>query len=335
MRWCFSSGSARMWNLRASISTMTKIAEIEEQRRDRRHQDHVEVRDLQELGDQERGRAEHRRRDDRAQAARREQSARGFLAVAGLRKQRIRDRAERHRRRDAGARRPAEQERAHHDRAARARGLAAHRGEREVDEELARAGVLQEGAEDREQNDERRRDVDRDAEDAFERHVERAGETRDVVALVRPRRRQVAARRARRRETARTMNGRIHVEVRRFASRISTISATPTTWSIVFGHRRAVAERIAAIEDVGDDRDRREREDDVPPHEAVAEALRHREEQKDQRERERDVHRPQDVRGHDLDGGIQVEHRHDDREQRSSGRRARPGSGSARLLPPR
>ena len=69
------------------------------------------------------------------------------------------------------------------------------------------------------------------------------------------------------------------------------------------------------IEDVGDDRDGREREHNVPPHQAVPEALRHREEQEDQRERERDVHRPQDVRGNDLDRGIEVEHRHDDREQ--------------------
>src|SRR5262249_45569838 len=42
---------------------------------DGRHPDHVEVADLQELGDQEGGGAQDRRRDDGAEAARREQPA--------------------------------------------------------------------------------------------------------------------------------------------------------------------------------------------------------------------------------------------------------------------
>ena len=58
--------------------------QVEQQRRDARHQQHVEVRDLQELGDQERRGAEHRRRDDRAEPARGEQAAGGVLLVADL-----------------------------------------------------------------------------------------------------------------------------------------------------------------------------------------------------------------------------------------------------------
>ena len=65
-------------------------------------------------------------------------------------------------------------------------GFAAHRGEAPVEEELAGARLLQERAVDREQDDERRRHVDRRAEDAFERLVEEARHARHVVAAVLP-----------------------------------------------------------------------------------------------------------------------------------------------------
>src|SRR5207245_2628630 len=103
--------------------------------------------------------------------ARGEQATRRLLAVAGLGEHRIRDRAESHRGGDARPRGTAEQERGEHHRAAGAGRLAAHRREREVDVELAGAGVLQERAVDGEQDDQRRRNVDRDAVDAFQRHV--------------------------------------------------------------------------------------------------------------------------------------------------------------------
>jgi len=48
-----------MLYLRASSST-SGTAQVEQHRRDGRHQDHVEIRDLQELGDQEGGRTQHR-----------------------------------------------------------------------------------------------------------------------------------------------------------------------------------------------------------------------------------------------------------------------------------
>src|SRR5438552_3695586 len=164
--------------------------EVVQAGRDRRHQDHVEVRDLEELGYQEGGGAQHRRRNDRAEPARGEQAARRVLAVADLGEHRIGDRAERHGGGDARPGRTAEQERGEHHRAAGAGWLAAHRREREVDVELAGARVLQERAVDSEQDDQRRRNVDRDAVDAFQRHVHVPDEPGNLVALVGPGRRQ-------------------------------------------------------------------------------------------------------------------------------------------------
>ena len=56
---------------------------------------------------------------------------------------------------------------------------------RPVDEEGARAGLLEHRAVDREEDDVGRRDVERHAEHAFERHVERADQTIDRIAAMR------------------------------------------------------------------------------------------------------------------------------------------------------
>src|SRR5919198_1477355 len=72
-------------------------------------------------------------------------------------------------------------------------GAPAHGAEGEVDEELAGARVLQHGAEDGEQDDQARGDVDRRAEDALELHVEMADQAVHLVAGMRPRRRQMVA----------------------------------------------------------------------------------------------------------------------------------------------
>ena len=58
------------------------------------HRDDLEIRDLEELRDEEGGSAQHGRRDDGAEAARREQAARGVLLVAGLGEQRMGDGAD-------------------------------------------------------------------------------------------------------------------------------------------------------------------------------------------------------------------------------------------------
>ena len=168
--------------------------DVVERRRDRRHQDDVEIADLQEFGDQERGGTEHRRRDDRAETPGCEQSARRLRAVTGAREHRPGNGADRHRRGHTRSRRAAEQERRQHDGTSRARVLATHRGEAEVEEELAGTRLLQERAVDREQDDQRRRHVDRRAENAFERLVHEPGEARHVVAAMRPLPREPRAR---------------------------------------------------------------------------------------------------------------------------------------------
>ena len=70
------------------------------------------------------------------------------------------------------------------DRPGRRGGTAARR-QRPVDEERARAAQLEHRAVDREQDDVGRGDVERHAEDALERHVERADQPIDAVAAVR------------------------------------------------------------------------------------------------------------------------------------------------------
>ena len=64
---------------------MNSSDEVVEAGRDRRHPDHFEIADLEKFGDQERGGAENRRRDDRAEPAGREQPAGGILLEAGPR----------------------------------------------------------------------------------------------------------------------------------------------------------------------------------------------------------------------------------------------------------
>jgi len=52
--------------------------------RNRRHPDHIEIADLEKFGDQEGGGSQHRRRQDRAQAAGRQQSAGGVFSKPAL-----------------------------------------------------------------------------------------------------------------------------------------------------------------------------------------------------------------------------------------------------------
>ncbi len=161
------------------------------------------------------------------EAARGEQAARRLLAVACAREHRPGDRADRDRRRDARPGRPAEQERRQHDRAPRARVLAAHRREAEVEEELAGARLLQERAVDREQDDQRRRHVDRRAEDAFERlvHEARSGSRRRSRGA--PTAPAATGRRSRTRGSTRRRSCMIQPDVRRHASSTSSTNATP------------------------------------------------------------------------------------------------------------
>ena len=300
--------------------------------RDDRHHDHVEVADLQELGDQERRGAQHRRRDDRAQASGGEQSAGSLLSVAGLREHRPGDRSDRHRGRDAGARGPAQKERREHDGAAGARVLAAHRGEAPVQEEAPRARLLQERAVDREQDDERRRHVDRGPEDAFERLVEETRQARDVVAAVRP---LAGEPRADERVGDERPDHERHDPSRRAPAGLEHEQQEREAEERVAraGRDVAVPDVVAAGKQVGDRREAERRAHDVPPHQPVAVARRDREQQEHEDQHEADVHRAQHLRGHDLEGRVQVEQAHrDEQRRRRVPEQAAVAAGPALLL---
>ena len=292
--------------------------------RDGRHPDHVEVADLEELGDQEGGGAQHRRRDDGAEPAGREQAAGGVLLEARLLHQRIGDGADRHRGGDAGAGRAAEQERRQHDGAAGAVGLVAHHRHREVDEEFSRAGMLQERAVDREQDDQRGRDVDRDAEYALERDEQVADELADVEAAVGPRRRQVGT--------------EIGVgEKRERDGRDDPAGGAPrrlqqqhdehhAEHDIEPGRRGgAVGELLAALDGVDQDGGADDAGGDVKPADAVAEPRREREQEEAQDQNESDMRVAQRLGRNDRevgerpgagDRGVEVEQRHRHRHRR-------------------
>ena len=95
-------------------------ADVVEDRRHERVDEHLQVADLEDLGDDERGGAERRRGEDRADAGRGHDPAALVLGVAGLAQQRPGDAAERDGGRHAGARDGAEQEAGERARAARA-----------------------------------------------------------------------------------------------------------------------------------------------------------------------------------------------------------------------
>ena len=277
--------------------------------RDRRHPDHVEIADLEKFGDQERGGAQHRRRQDRAEAAGRQQSAGGVFLKAGLGQHRIGHGADHHSGGDARARGTAEQERRQHHGAAGAVRLAAHQRQREVDEELAGAGLLQERAIDREQDDQRRRDVDRDAENAFQGDEEVADQPRQVVAAMGPGRRQM--------RTEHRIGDEQHRHdrhdqpggaPRRLQQQHDEDDADDDVPAV--GRGGAVGEIVAAPQRIDDGRDRNDARHDVPPAHAVAKPHRQRKQQEAQHQREGDVGVAQFLGRNDRVGRIEMEQAH-------------------------
>jgi hypothetical protein len=293
--------------------------EVIEDGRDARHLDHFEVRDLEELRDEERGGAENRRREDRAEAAGGEKTAGGARLVARALQHRVRHRADGDRGGDTRPRGPAQQEGGEHHRTPRARGLAAEEREGEVEEELARAGVLQESAVNGEEDDERGRDVDRDAEDAFERHVHVADEARDVVAAMRPRRRQPRADEGVEQEDA-DHDG--HDPAGAAARRLDHERDQHDPEDHVPGRRVhvAVGEGVALPHHVDDGGHRDQRERRIPPLQPVAKALRRREQHVAEEEDDADVHFAQQVGADDAVGGVEVEGGARDRDRREEER---------------
>ena len=191
--------------------------------------------------------------------------------------------------------------------------LAAERREREVEEELAGAGELEERAVDREENDERRRHVDRGAEDALERHVHHTDEPADVVAAVAPRVRQVRPEHRVREEED---HHRRHDPAGRAPRRLEHEHDERDAHHHVERVRGGapVEEVVAADDRVDDGGDAEKREPEVDPAEPVAEPLRDREQQEDEEQHEADVRIAQ-RRGRDHPvRGVQVEERHRDRD---------------------
>ena len=186
---------------------------------------------------------------------------------------------------------------------------AAHRREREVDEELAGARVLQERAVDGEQDDQRRGNGDRRAVDALERHVHVADEPRQLVALVGPRRRQEGAEEGVEQEAERDHR---HDPAGGAAHRLEDQHRQRDAENDVpaVGQDRAVEEVVPAGDEVHGAGHAGEREQPVPPHDAVAVAPRDRENEEREEQHERDVDRPQVLRAHDGVGGVKVKERH-------------------------
>jgi len=232
-------------------------------------------------------------------------------AVARLGEHRIGHGAERHRGGHAAAGRPPKQERGQHDGAPGAGGLAPHRGEREVDEELAGAGHLQEGAVDGEEYDERGGYIHRHSEDPLQRHIHVANEPRDVIAAVRPRLAQVRAEhRVNHEQHAYERHDPASSAARRFQHEQRQDHAEHHVQ--VGRDGAAIGEIVAAEDAVADDNERDRGPNPVPPHDAVTVAAGKREQQIAQEQHEADVHHAQLLRRHDGVGRIEVEERHDD-----------------------
>ena len=297
-----------------------KNGEVVEDRRDRRHQDHVKVGDLEEFGDQEGGGPEDRRRKDRAESAGGKQTARRVLGVPRLGEHRIGDRAQGHRRGDPRTRRSAEQKRRQHHGASRAAVFSSHRGEGKVDVELAGARKLEERAVDRKQDDQRGRDIHGDTENAFERHIHVAGEPRDVIAAVCPRLRQI---RTDHRVDDEQNDDERHDPARGPARRFQDQHDERHAENLVPQQRirRAIVEIVSPVDDVGDDYHAEDGGGNVPPHDPVAKTGEHREEQERQEQDKAHMDRAHHLRRHDPVSRIEVKERHDHGDGRQSRRK--------------
>jgi hypothetical protein len=103
------------------------------------------------------------------------------------------------------------------------------------------------------------------------------------------------------------MIGITHPDVRRVASITRQDQRDAEDLVPQRRHRVAVGEGVAVPERPRDDRHSQERQDHVPPHEAVAEAPRDREQHEGEEEHEPHVDLAQEIRADDAVGGVQVE----------------------------
>ncbi len=170
-------------------------AEVVQDRRNRGPQQNLQVGHVDVLGDDERGGAQRRRRQDRADAGRGEHAARLLPRVAGAAQDRPGHRTEADRGRGARSGHRAEQEAGQCHGAPRGRAGRLEQREAQVDEEPAGAGGVEHRTVDREQHDVGGAHVQRDAVEAGLIVVEAVDDLAVVDARVadRPRDRQEAA----------------------------------------------------------------------------------------------------------------------------------------------
>jgi hypothetical protein len=141
--------------------------------------------------------------------------------------------------------------------------------------------MLQDGAIDREHDDQRRRYVDRNAEDTLQRDEQMADQSRNIVAAVCPGRRKIGSE-IRVENEAYGDHG--HDPAGSAPRRLQHQHDEDGTEDDVpfFRHRRAIGEFVALHERVDDGRDPDQRRNYVEPLDAVAEAIGDRKQQEAQ-----------------------------------------------------
>ena len=158
---------------------------------DRRRLDDFRVLDAERLRHDEGDRAHHRRHDLPAHRGRRLDTGGKGAAIAEPDHQRNRELADGDDVGDAGAGDRAHHARGEHRDLRRSAAGAAEQAERDVGEELDHAGALQERAEQDEQEDVGRRDVDRHAVKAFGAERQMRDDLVEIIAAMVERRRQI------------------------------------------------------------------------------------------------------------------------------------------------
>ena len=131
------------------------------------HQQDIEIRNFQELGNQECSSAENRRRNNGTQTPSSQQTPRRIFVITGFGQHVVGHSANGDRGSHTRARRATQQKRRHHHGLANIGGLAAHQGEGKINEELARPAELQKCAKDGEQNNQGCRNIHRSAKNSL------------------------------------------------------------------------------------------------------------------------------------------------------------------------
>jgi hypothetical protein len=164
---------------------------------------------------------------------------------------------------------------------------------------------------DREQDDQGRRHIDRDAENAFQRNEEVADQTGQVVAAMCPRRRQVRPEHRIGNEQYRhhrhDQAGGAPCRLQQQHNKDHADDDVPAV-----GHGGAVGEIVTAPQGIDDCGNRKNAGHDVPPAHTVAKPRRQREQQEAQHQRECDVGVAKFLGRNDGVGRVQMKQAHHD-----------------------